>query len=84
LEEGAKLEPEDVLALCHQLSQTLYAIQRQACLLSAREKSLDSVRQFLWDSLPYIYIMILYWVIIRNVIVEKSLILEARRLYVVQ
>jgi hypothetical protein len=51
-------------------------------LLNAREKTLDSVRQFLWASLPYIYIMIIYWVIIRNVAVEKSLLLEARKLNV--
>jgi hypothetical protein len=51
-------------------------------LLSAREKTLDSVRQFLWDSLPYVYIKLIYWVIIRNVAVEKSLLSEARKLYV--
>jgi hypothetical protein len=50
-------------------------------LLSAREKTLDSVRQFLWASLAYIYIMVIYLVIIRNVIIEKSLLLEARKLY---
>jgi hypothetical protein len=51
-------------------------------LLSARYQTLDSVRQFLWDSLPYIYIMVIYWVIIRNVAIEKSLLLEARKFYV--
>jgi hypothetical protein len=49
-------------------------------LLSARDKTLDSVRQFLWDSFPYIYIMAIYWVVIRNAIVEMSLLLEARKL----
>jgi hypothetical protein len=44
--------------------------------------TLGSVRQLLWASLPYIYIMVIYWVIIRNVTVEKSLLLEARKLYV--
>jgi hypothetical protein len=51
-------------------------------LLIARDQTLDSVRQFLWAFLPYIYIMVIYWVIIRNVTVEKSLLLEARKLYV--
>jgi hypothetical protein len=51
-------------------------------LHSAREQTIDSVRQFLWASLPYIYIMVIYWVIIRNVTVEKSVFLEARKLYV--
>jgi hypothetical protein len=32
--------------------------------------------------LHYIYIMVFYWVIIRNVAIEKSLLLEARKLYV--
>jgi hypothetical protein len=44
----AKLEPENVLALCYQLSQTLCTIPRHACLLSVLDQSLDSVRQFLW------------------------------------
>jgi hypothetical protein len=51
-------------------------------LLSAREQTLDSVRQFFWASLPYVYIMIIYLVIIRNVAIEKSLLPEARKLYV--
>jgi hypothetical protein len=78
----AKHEPEYVLLLCHQLSQTLYTIPGHACLLSARSKTLNSVRQFLWASLPYINIMVIYWVIIRNVAIDKSLLLEARKLYV--
>jgi hypothetical protein len=56
----ANLEPENVLAHCHQLSQTLYTIQIHACLLRNRNQTLDSVRQFLFASLPYIYIMIIY------------------------
>jgi hypothetical protein len=32
--------------------------------------------------LPYIYIMVIYWVIIRNVAIEESLLLKARKLYV--
>jgi hypothetical protein len=68
----AKLEPETVLALCHQLSQTLYTMPRHACLLSTGDKLLDSVRQFLWASLPYIYIMVIYWVFIRNVVIIKE------------
>jgi hypothetical protein len=78
----AKLEPENVLALYHQLSQTLYTIPGHACLLSAREQTLDNVRQFLWASLPYVYSMVIYWDIIRNVAIEKSLLLQARKLYV--
>jgi hypothetical protein len=75
----AKIEPENVLALHHQLSQTLYAIPRHACLLSARDKTINTVRQFIWASLPYIYIMVIYWVIIRNFTKENSLLLEARK-----
>jgi hypothetical protein len=78
----AKLEPENVLALCHQLSQTLYTISRHTCLLSARDHTLVSVRQLLWASLPYLYIKEIYWVVIRNVTIAKSLLLEARKLYV--
>jgi hypothetical protein len=51
-------------------------------LLNARDQTLDSVCQFLWASFPYVYIMIIYWVIIRNVGIEKSLLLEARKVYV--
>jgi hypothetical protein len=45
-------------------------------LLSARDQTLDSVCQFPWNSLPYLYIMIIYWVIIRNVSLEKSLLFQ--------
>jgi hypothetical protein len=44
----ANLEPENVHELCHQLSQTLNTMSRHAFLLSARDQTLDSVRQFLW------------------------------------
>jgi hypothetical protein len=67
----AQLEPENILALCHQLSQTLYTIPRHACLLRARDKTFNSVNQFLCASLPYIYIMAVDWIIIRNFIIEK-------------
>jgi hypothetical protein len=78
----AKLEPESILALYHQLSQTLYTNSRHGCLLSARDKTFDSVRQFVWDTLPYLYIMVFYWVIIGKVIIEKCLLIETRKLYV--
>jgi hypothetical protein len=78
----AKLDPENVLALCYQLSQTLYIMQRHSFLLSAGDQTLDGVRQFLLASLPYVYIMVIYWVIIRNVTLETSLLLEADKLYV--
>jgi hypothetical protein len=51
-------------------------------LLSALDETFDSVLQFLWASVPYLDIMLIYWVIIMNVTVDKSLLLEARKLYV--
>jgi hypothetical protein len=57
----------------------MYTIPGHTCLLSAREKTLDSVCQFLGASLSYVYIMIIYWVIFRNVAVGKNLLPESRK-----
>jgi hypothetical protein len=51
-------------------------------LLSARDHTFDSVRQFLWASLPYIYITIIYLFVIRNVTIKKGILLEDLKLYV--
>jgi hypothetical protein len=56
----------------------LYTIPRHFCLLSSRNQTFDSVCQFFWVSSPYLYIMVIYWVIIRNVAIEKRLIIEVR------
>jgi hypothetical protein len=60
----------------------MYTIPGHACLLSASDQTLDSFCQLFWASLPYIYIMVIYWKIVRNVTIEKNLLLEARKLYV--
>jgi hypothetical protein len=76
----AQLEPENILALCKQLSQTLYTISRHISLLCARNQAIYSCRQFLRDSLTYLHIMIADKIIVGNVAAYHRLFFETRKL----
>jgi hypothetical protein len=75
---SAQLAPENILVLCHQLSQTLCTISRHTRFLCALHKTFHSCRQFLRASLIYLRIMIVDRIIFENVTVEQLLFLEAR------